>query len=505
MRLISSFCFFMLGTLLFSQEQGSSTAQIKYQEVMAGEAVLNRKYDIAIENYRQILVVDPKNEWVLYNLAQLYHQLGYFELAQDLSFRFAEEKNDELAFNQKLLKAKLLALNGENQKAFEIIQPLINNRKLREDRYQELWNLLRSVSFSFRHELDATPMDNCSCNSAYDEFSAIKWKGRLYYSSNSNQQDSSGLGWIQKRANRERIYSVEDTLKELVIEDAEKNVGVLGFTQDNEMLVYKDDGAGDIYVSRGAKEDHKWSGLKPFETVNSSYFETSLSFSAEKELMFFISERPEGMGRGDIYYAKKLGKNAWTEPVNAGLVVNSRGDEKFVWVYADGAQIIFASDGREGYGSYDFYQSSFNGTSFSKPQILPAPLNSTGEEAFFSLDTLSGELWISSKRPGGLGGLDIYSFSLDILKQEASPKAELMHKSGRVLSMKSQELLGYVELWLNDKLYMLSTVDKDGSFSIALPKGAKAELRYWKSGEKKSVQKEIQSDSEQSIYLNYPR
>ena len=39
--------------------------------------------------------------------------------------------------------------------------------------------------------------------------------------------------------------------------------------------------------------------------INSSYFESSASITEDESYIYFVSERPTGLGKTDIYYVKK--------------------------------------------------------------------------------------------------------------------------------------------------------------------------------------------------------
>ena len=73
--------------------------------------------------------------------------------------------------------------------------------------------------------------------------------------------------------------------------------------------------SGDIYVSKMSKSG-KWGTPKEIlykfpkiaKKVNSTYFESSASMTADGKKIFFVSERPGGIGQADIYYVEKKGR-----------------------------------------------------------------------------------------------------------------------------------------------------------------------------------------------------
>ena len=184
---------------------------------------------------------------------------------------------------------------------------------------------------------------------------------------------------------------------------------------DEEMLVYINSNKyhGDIFLAKHSKSG-RWMTPKRLEKpVNTSYFEGSASFSPDGKYLYFVSERKkDGLGQGDIWKSERLGRNEWSEPVNLGDVVNTPGDEKFVYVHSDGKTIYFASDGHLGLGSYDIYRTTFINGAYTKPVNLGYPINTVNEESTFSLNKEATRLYLAMQNMEGLGERDIYEVDL---------------------------------------------------------------------------------------------
>lgn len=180
-----------------------------------------------------------------------------------------------------------------------------------------------------------------------------------------------------------------------------------------EILVYRNNNflAGDICKSTRA-EDGSWTDAEPIERpVNSSYFEGSASISADGEFLYFISERPEGLGHGDIFRSTKK-SFGWSTPEPLGAPVNTAEDEKFVHAHGDGRVIFFASKGHAGFGDYDMYRTEWVHEGWSIPVNLGMPLNGPREESTFALSADGRQLAITAERPEGFGARDIYSMDV---------------------------------------------------------------------------------------------
>src|SRR5205807_3028234 len=99
----------------------------------------------------------------------------------------------------------------------------------------------------------------------------------------------------------------------------------------------------------------------------------------------------------------------WSAPVNLGSAINSTASDQGPAISPDGLSLYFTSNRTGGVGGFDMYVSQrarVDGPWGSAVNI--GPLNTTVDEGnpAFSLD--GRFLFFQSKRPGGLGGIDIW-------------------------------------------------------------------------------------------------
>jgi len=137
------------------------------------------------------------------------------------------------------------------------------------------------------------------------------------------------------------------------------------------------------------------------------------SILPDESKIFFASNMPGGFGGFDIWFAtydKKSSK--WSEPTNAGYIVNTAGDEYFPYV-AENGDFYFASNGHIGMGGLDIFKAKKTGDNFTEVENLQYPINSAGDDFAIIWEGIKGERgMLSSNRAGGKGGDDIYSFAL---------------------------------------------------------------------------------------------
>ncbi|MCW3101984.1 MAG: OmpA/MotB domain protein [Bacteroidetes bacterium] len=230
-------------------------------------------------------------------------------------------------------------------------------------------------------------------------------------------------------------------------------------------------GLGGCDIFYAEKVGDAWS--KPYNlgnSVNTQYRETQPSFSADGKSLYFVSNRPGGMGEHDIYVSELDADGSWKHPVNLGKKVNSKGDEQSVFIHPDGRTLYFSSNGRIGMGGFDIYvvRKDAKGV-WGEPVNLGYPINTYGDENSLLVGA-SGEIaYFASNRDGGLGGLDMYKFDL---YKEARPDL-VTYVKGKVYDVKSREPLGahfvLIDLATGKPVIESDANSGNGEFLVTLP------------------------------------
>ena len=202
-----------------------------------------------------------------------------------------------------------------------------------------------------------------------------------------------------------------------VFADAQKaNFPDLGYAllymteeEDYALLYNADKGKGDIFeVFQNA--DKTW--RKPVsagKNINHrKWDERSAYLSPEGNVMFFSSNRPDGYGGYDIYYATRDFRGKWSKPVNIGAAINSEYDDHILYVSASGNTLYFASQGHSSIGGFDVFQASLEKEVWGGVKNLGYPVNSPSDELSFYPAKRTAEFYISSNRLGSLGSFDVY-------------------------------------------------------------------------------------------------
>ncbi len=169
----------------------------------------------------------------------------------------------------------------------------------------------------------------------------------------------------------------------------------------------------------GRAEIHcvEWIEKDSFETkvllTDSIYSFNDPFLSNEEDRLYFISNMPSYEGDTtldhDIWFVEAFEDN-WSSPINAGLNINSDGEEYYISFSRDGS-MYFASNKDADPGrsrDLDIYKSSLVNGVFEMPERLPSSVNTGYYEADVFVDPDESFLIFCSIRRSGLGRGDLY-------------------------------------------------------------------------------------------------
>jgi outer membrane protein OmpA-like peptidoglycan-associated protein len=175
----------------------------------------------------------------------------------------------------------------------------------------------------------------------------------------------------------------------------------------------RNDGMGscDLYISQ--RLDANWTQPQNLGPLNSVFWDTQPSISADGREIIFVSKREGTLGGGDLYQSFKNEQGRWSKPRNMGPVLNTPLEESGPFLHPDGQTLYFTSAGHPGMGGQDLFISRRNADStWSKPENLGYPINTSADEEHLVVNSMGNRAYFSSARPGGTGGRDLYIFEL---------------------------------------------------------------------------------------------
>lgn len=166
--------------------------------------------------------------------------------------------------------------------------------------------------------------------------------------------------------------------------------------------------------------------------VNDSVMMAHPSISRDGLTLYFVSDMSGGFGGNDIWkMTRKTANGIWSAPINLGSQINTRNDEVFPFIRANG-ELYFASNGHPGYGGLDIYRAKPTGGSLWEVENMGPNFNTELDDFALIYEDVNDRGYFSSRRKGGRGGDDIYRFYKNI------PVIEY-HVRGLVLNQETKQ------------------------------------------------------------------
>ncbi len=253
----------------------------------------------------------------------------------------------------------------------------------------------------------------------------------------------------------------------------EPSKGAINISQDGEWLLFagnftrKGFGDFDLYMSYDTPTG--WSEpVNLGSAINTDFPETAPALSADKNALYFSSNRSGGYGGYDLYVSYRI-NGKWQPASNMGPDINTTGNEMAPFIHADNQTIYFTSDGLPGYGGTDIYiMHKIADKQWSKPENLGYPINTIQNEGSLFVASDGVTAYYASDRADTRGSLDLYRF---ILKDGVRPVKTLYVKGYVTDSKTNKGLPSAVELSIDSSQQVLSSVQtaETGFYFITLP------------------------------------
>lgn len=122
---------------------------------------------------------------------------------------------------------------------------------------------------------------------------------------------------------------------------------------------------------------------------------------SKREVLYFVSDRPGGKGKLDIWYSYISGSDSFTTPENLDTV-NSVENDISPFFHRKSETLYLSSSGRLGFGGLDIYSVAYNGGQWDTLVNLGSPINSSLDDAFYILDEKGMTGYFSSNRLGSM-------------------------------------------------------------------------------------------------------
>jgi len=428
-----------------SQEDGllnKTKSQIKLTETK--QLFLQGNIKTALLNYKEIIALNPSNAKAHFGIARCYYKLHNYNQSK-YHAEIAEKNNPKADEDLHYLMGEIYFRLGELNKSrnnYEKFISEINSKQKIKDFSVDL--KLNQLAFAEKEMLNMNKeiiISNMgsTLNSKGSDFAPSLSNNGKYLMFTSRRADTKG-GNVDQFFDHQYFSDIYlskwDSVGRKWLTPSNKlgrintdfHDASLSFKADNSIIIYRNipylTRSGDIYEAAYTKSG-SWATPKPIlnkdkkisNKINSSYFESSASITEDESYIYFVSERPSGLGKTDIYYVKKTGKT-YSEPNHLGDEINTSGDEKCVFIHPSGDLLFFTSNGRkESIGSYDIYYCTGGHDNWSKPVNLGTPINTHMEEKTICVSKDGNTAYVGGYyNIDNMGDADLYQIDISRLK-----------------------------------------------------------------------------------------
>lgn len=215
----------------------------------------------------------------------------------------------------------------------------------------------------------------------------------------------------------------------------------------------------------------KWSKATWMPAVINSKNQTGACLTSDGNTLYFVSDKPGGIGGTDIYRSTKDAAGQWNPPVNIGDKINTKYDEEHPFILDDNRTMFFASTGHSSMGGFDvFYSRMQDNGEWGTPVNLGYPFNSPDDEKFYFplSDGFTGYTTLKTESKKDVSSRQIYRVTISPL--DTSIFAQMREKK----EIKSKESLKSLDTISGEKLHKIHLKDTN-AFTILVKEARNAE------------------------------
>lgn len=442
-------------------------------------------YDRAIPHYEKVYFKNPDNR-VGVKLADAYYRTGRLDAAEAVFERVVSTGStpDVQYFNY----ARTLMANDKHEKAKSVLNDylrvypndavakmLLSSCNSIDERYRDttLYVLKDVNTEGFSNAFSVTEYQEGLVFAGDKEvFSGTKknpWTGNSYLDLYEMKKSEDGT-WLNPELLKGDINGRYHEGPAVFTKDG----STVFFTRSNyfkRKMKVDESNTSNLKIFQASLVDDQWKNLKELPFNSDDYSVGHPTLSPDEQKLYFVSDMPGGHGGTDIWQTELI-DGEWSEPVNLGETVNTRGNEMFPYCHEDGS-LYFSSDAHNSMGGLDVFITYHNGERWAKPENLNYPINSIKDDFGFSLDSTAQTGFISSSRTNQD---KIYEFD------KFAPKFNLIgfaHEKGNETAVEGVTVeitkLGTGEL-------VAVSSDKNGNFKIRLDPESQYNLLCTKMG-----------------------
>lgn len=414
-----------IGYAQLNSLEGLSPGQLKKFGKNAERA---NDFQSAIVFFERYCEMKPNNQEINYDLANLHRQVRNYEKAKNLYFRIVKESDAKYPL-ARFYYAQMLKSTGDYDQAIEEFNKFKRAYKGNQD--SKYWNTMvrsevngcDSAKIILQKPLNVTVENlNSTINGPHIELSPIPVNDTtLIYASlkvdslvfftreNADTAMPTRQFYVAKKEGMDWLGGKSLTSIPANIRGVETGNGAL--SRDGKKFYFtrcfknwQGKMICSIYLTE--KVGGTWTKPEklpaPINDPNYTTTQPTLGRTAQtnSEVLYFVSDRPEGKGGLDIWYTVwNLKKKLYSKPKNLGSKINTPGDEMTPFYYLPTRTLYFSSNGMAGLGGLDIYSAFGEKNKWSSIKNLGYPLNSSYDDLYFTVSSTGEFGFLVSNRP----------------------------------------------------------------------------------------------------------
>lgn len=444
-------------------------------------------YKDAIKSYEDMIEKGEGNTSILSKLGDAYYFNGNFEEAfnayNELFHGYYGDKDlSSLDKEYYYRYAQTLKAVNEKDKADEVLQQFAERyaSDSRAQLYITQEALVEKTLTAPRYTLA-----NLDANSEYSDYGATLLKGQFIFTSSRENDEMKNKVHSWTNQQYTKLYALnigEDGsfgtpslfAKEIAFKDL--NMGSAIFTKDGGTMYftsnkgasnggkraqYNADDSSVLKIYRSKKQANGSWGTPEELAFNLEEYNTAHpALTPDEKWMYFVSDRQGSLGQSDLFRVSIFETGRFGQVEHLGDKINTAGRETFPFISED-YMLYFSSDGFPGFGGLDIYRTKINRDGqLGIPVNLGPDINSAYDDFSIYLDAATRKGFVSSNKPGGKGGDDIYLFVEETCIQIVD---------GLVSDIDSKEGIAEVEVSIYDsqqKLVETVYSDENGYYEV---------------------------------------
>lgn len=474
--------FFLIGIIILF---GSTNAQVLSTEnkkakklyEKADKKYRDRDFDSALDLLEESVKEDPTFFEAYIRMGSLYNAIGKEDSVYSKFQSYIETAPDPIA--SVLEKQAFMAFDkGEYARSKDYLNQFLDKVPERGENF-DIDLLSRSLEFAIDQLANST--DSITVSLLPKEINRF----RLQYLPSVTIDDAS-IFFTKRddvRGDEDIVVSYKKDGKWLPAQSVSSrintplNEGACTVSADGRTMIFTSCdgrnslGSCDLYITN--KIGDTWTHPKNLgKPVNSLYWESQPSLSADGKTLYFASNKRGGFGGRDIWVTRNE-NGQWSVPKNLGKEINTRKDETTPFIHSNGVSLYFSGNGYPGMGGYDLYRSEKKDSTWSKPKNLGYPINTFRDEVSIVIIGEGSKAYYAKEEQKNYEILDSKLVAIR-LSEELRPKSA-SYLIGVVKDASTGEPLSadiqVVDLSNNTLIYENTSDSVSGQYYMVLPVG----------------------------------